>query len=149
MSLKPNHLILIVEDSHEDFEAMTRSLKGSGLANPIMRCEDGDEALDYLHRRGRFADPESAPRPGMILLDLNLPATDGREVLAEIKTDPGLKSIPVVVLTSSHDPLDIDQCYAAGANSYIAKPVHLEGIVDALQRLKEYWFEIVVLPRVD
>jgi CheY-like chemotaxis protein len=139
--------ILIVEDSPEDYKATERGLSKAGLANPIYRCADGDEALDFLHRRGEFAAPEAAPRPGMILLDLNLPGTDGREVLAEIKGDPKLKTIPVIVLTTSTDERDIETCYQAGANSYVHKPVGLEGFMGALQRLKDYWFEIVVFPK--
>jgi two-component system, response regulator len=136
---------LLVEDSPEDFEATVRALRKSGLANPIFHCSDGDEALEYLHQRGRFG--KTALRPGAILLDLNLPGTDGREVLAEIKGDAALKSIPVIVLTTSSDARDIEKCYEAGANSYIRKPVDLEGFVRAIQHLKEYWFEIVILPR--
>jgi len=149
MSLTPQQPILIVEDSPEDFAATHRALRRAGLANPILRCEDGDEALDYLHRRGHYADPGESPRPGIILLDLNLPGTDGREVLAEIKADPGLRAIPVVILTTSTDERDVERCYDAGANSYITKPVDLDGFMRAIQRLKEFWFEIVIVPRVE
>ncbi|PAY18362.1 two-component system response regulator [Rhodopirellula sp. SM50] len=144
-----NQPILIVEDSPEDFEATVRALKSSGLRNSLYRCSDGDEALDYLHRRGDYASPDSAPRPGIILLDLNLPGTDGREVLEEIKQDSELKKIPVVVLTTSTDERDIEACYEFGANSYIQKPVDLAGFVNAIQRLKDYWFQIVVFPKTD
>jgi CheY-like chemotaxis protein len=137
-----------VEDSPEDFETTERALRKSGLKNPIFRCADGDEALDFLHRRGRFVDPETSPRPGVILLDLNLPGTDGREVLNEVKTDPNLKQIPVIVLTTSKDDRDIEVCYRCGANSYIQKPVDLEGFMRAIERLNDYWFEVVILPRV-
>src|SRR3954454_21049656 len=87
----PNQPILLVEDSPEDFETTERAFRRSGLKNPIYRCADGDEALDFLHRRGQYADPHKSPRPGVILLDLNLPGTDGREVLSDIKNDPSLK----------------------------------------------------------
>ena len=147
MELTQNHPILIVEDSPEDYEATVRGFRNSGLANPIYHCEDGDEALDFLFRQGEYADPAKAPRPGIILLDLNLPGTDGREVLAEIKKDGKLKKIPVVVLTTSGDERDIDQCYENGASSYIVKPVSFSAFMEAIQRLKEYWFEIVVLPK--
>lgn len=140
------HPILIVEDSPEDFEATRRALRKSRLGNGVYHCADGDEALDFLHHRGKYADLASAPRPSMILLDLNLPGTDGREVLAEIKQDPQLRNIPVVVLTTSTDPRDIESCYEVGANSYVQKPVDLEGLVHGLERLQDYWFEIVVLP---
>ena len=140
--------ILLVEDSPEDFETTERAFRRSGLKNPIYRCADGDEALDFLHRRGRFADAEKAPRPGVILLDLNLPGTDGREVLSEIKGDPDLKQIPVIVLTTSKDERDVEVCYRCGANSYIQKPVDLDGFMQAIERLNGYWFEVVILPRV-
>ena len=140
----PNQPILLVEDSPEDFEAAKRAFRRSGLKNPIIRCSDGDEALDFLFRRGRFAD---APRPGVVLLDLNLPGTDGREVLAEIKAAPQLKHIPVIVLTTSSDDRDVQACYRAGASSYIQKPVDLDGFMRAIERLNDYWFEVVILPK--
>lgn len=140
----PNQPILLVEDSPEDFETAERAFRKSGLKNPIIRCADGDEALELLFRRGRFAD---APRPGVVLLDLNLPGTDGREVLAEIKADPQLKHIPVIVLTTSSDDRDVQACYQAGASSYIQKPVDLEGFMRAIERLNDYWFEVVILPK--
>ncbi len=139
--------ILLVEDSPEDFETTQRAFRRSGLRNPIIRCADGDEALDFLYRRGGYADPDKAPRPGVILLDLNLPGTDGREVLSEIKADPVLKQIPVIVLTTSSDERDVNACYRAGASSYIQKPVDLEGFMKAIERLNDYWFEVVILPR--
>ncbi len=139
--------ILVVEDSPEDWLIMQRAMKKSNLKNEIIRVADGDEALDYLYRREAYADPSKAPRPGIILLDLNLPGTDGREVLAEIKSDPNLRNIPVVVLTTSKDERDIESCYAHGANSYINKPVDMEGFLSAVARLRDYWFEIVVLPK--
>jgi CheY-like chemotaxis protein len=145
----PKQPILLVEDSPEDFEATERALRRSGLKNPIFRCSDGDEALDFLHQRGRYSDPAQAPRPGIILLDLNLPGTDGREVLSEIKQEPALKRIPVVVLTTSSDQRDIDACYQAGANSYMQKPVDMDGFLKSIERLHGYWLEVVILPRGD
>jgi CheY-like chemotaxis protein len=133
-----------VEDSPEDFETTQRAFRRSGLKNPIVRCSDGDEALDFLFRRGDYAD---APRPGVVLLDLNLPGTDGREVLTEMKADPELRQIPVIVLTTSSDERDVSACYKAGASSYIQKPVDLEGFMRAIERLNDYWFEVVILPR--
>jgi CheY-like chemotaxis protein len=141
----PNQPILLVEDSPEDYVTTERAFRRSGLKNPIFRCADGDEALDFLFRRGRHAD---APQPGVILLDLNLPGTDGRDVLAEIKADPELKQIPVIVLTTSSDDRDVAACYKAGANSYIQKPVDLDGFMRAIERLNDYWFEVVILPKV-
>jgi CheY-like chemotaxis protein len=139
--------ILLVEDSPEDYEATLRALRKAGLVNPIHRCEDGEDALDFLHRRGVYASVDKAPRPGLIMLDLNLPGTDGRQVLEEIKTTENLKATPVVVLTTSTDDRDIEKCYRIGANSYVKKPVDLEGFLRAIERLKEYWFEVVILPR--
>jgi two-component system response regulator len=147
MMTRMNQPILIVEDSPEDFETTVRGLTKAGLANPIFHCEDGDEALDFLRRQGNYTSAEDSPRPGIILLDLNLPGTDGREVLAEIKEDSNLKTIPVIVLTTSTDERDIQTCYQAGANSYIHKPVGMDGFMTALQRLTDYWFEIVVFPK--
>ncbi len=144
---QPEHAMLMVEDSPEDYEITVRLLRRSGLVNPIHHCADGEDALDFLYRRGRYASEAEAPHPSLILLDLNLPGTDGREVLHTIKRDDRLKHIPVVILTTSADQRDIADCYQTGANSYICKPVGLEGLITATQRLKDYWFEIVLLPR--
>jgi two-component system, response regulator len=140
-------LILIVEDSDDDFFAMQRAFKKAGLMNPIHRCSNGDQAADYLFRRGEFAAPNAAPRPAIILLDLNLPGLDGRDVLLLVKSDPELRRIPVIVLTTSSAPQDIERCYAYGANSYVHKPVDLEGFFQAISRLKDFWFGIAVLPK--
>lgn len=140
------HPILIVEDNDYDYRQTLRAFEESRLANPVYRCVDGDDALDFLHRRGEYQDPTSSPRPGLILLDLKLPGTDGSEVLQEVKSDPKLRTIPVIVLTTSQDERDIEECYRAGANSYVCKPVTFEGYVDAIRRLEEYWFHIVILP---
>jgi CheY-like chemotaxis protein len=147
MMERNDQTILLVEDSPEDYAATVRAFKKAGLVNPIVRCADGDDALDFLYRRGPYAAPGSAPRPGVILLDLNLPGTDGRDVLAEVKADAGLRAIPVIVLTTSCDERDVTGCYLAGANSYVQKPVSLERFCQAVQRLKDYWFDVVILPR--
>lgn len=139
--------ILVVEDSPEDFTAIVRAFKAAKLRNPIVHCVNGDQALDYLMGEKKPAGSTDAFPPGVILLDLNLPGTDGREVLETIKRHRTLKSIPVIVLTTSTDERDIEKCYAAGANSYVQKPVDFDGFVEAVQRLKNYWFEIVILPR--
>jgi CheY-like chemotaxis protein len=145
--MSPHQPILLVEDSPEDYEATVRALRHAGLANPLLHCSDGDSALDFLYQRGPYAAPAHAPRPGIILLDLNLPGTDGREVLADLKGDATLKSIPVIVLTTSADPRDIEACYHAGANSYVQKPVDFNGLMQAIQCLKDFWFEVVIWPK--
>ncbi len=138
--------ILLVEDSDVDYETVIRAFKKGKLGNPVIRCEDGDDALDYLYRRNRFADPAESPRPSLVLLDLNLPGTDGREVLEEMKTDPALRDIPVIVMTTSSDERDVERCYKYGANSYVAKPVSFERYIEAIKRLHTYWFKTVMLP---
>jgi CheY-like chemotaxis protein len=139
-------LLLVIEDSNEDFEAFQRYVRRSPLTIPIYRCVDGDDALAFLYRTGRYADPQSAPRPGLILLDLNLPGTDGREVLRNIKQDETLKLIPVVIFTTSNNPKDIEACYRQGVNSYIVKPMDFNRLKHSIQILIEYWFDTTVLP---
>lgn len=146
MVMRRNGPILLIEDSPEDCEATLRAIEKSKLANPVIHFDSGDEALDFLYRRGAYQDRGKSPRPSIVLLDLNLPGTDGREILAEIKKDPALRSIPVIVFTTSSDERDIDACYQAGANSYVQKPVDSLGLVTAIQRLKDFWFDIVIIP---
>ena len=141
-------LILIVEDNEDDYIATMRAFKKANLVNPIRRCTNGDQALDYLFQRGEFSDPHASPRPSIILLDLNLPGTDGRSVLQTIKSTAELHKLPVIVLTTSNAELDIERCYAAGANSYVQKPVNFEGFVMAIGRLSEFWLEFAILPKV-
>jgi CheY-like chemotaxis protein len=148
MQITVHQPILIVEDSPEDYEMTVRAFRKAGLHNPIYLCIDGEDALDFLYHLGPYTDVTKSPTPGVILLDLNLPGTDGREVLEKIKKDDQLKKIPVLILTTSNDERDIDACYIAGANSYIQKPVDLEGFMKAIQRLNDYWFEVVILPKI-
>lgn len=122
------------------------ALEESRVVNDLRFVGDGDELLDYLYRRGRYSDPEEAPAPGLILLDLNMPRKDGREALREIKADPDLRRIPIVVLTTSKAEEDIYRTYDLGANSFITKPVSFEGLVSVMRDIGRYWIEIVELP---
>jgi CheY-like chemotaxis protein len=137
--------ILLADDDEEDRLMTKDALTESRLANDVRFVIDGEELTDYLFRRGAYAD-SAAPLPGLILLDLNMPKKDGREVLAEIKSDPELRQIPVVVLTTSKTEEDIVRSYALGVNSFITKPVTFDGLVEAMTVFTQYWFEIVALP---
>jgi CheY-like chemotaxis protein len=138
--------ILLADDDADDRMMAGEALAESRLANDLRLVEDGEELMDYLHRRGRYSDPADAPRPGLILLDLNMPRKDGREALSEIKQDPELRKIPVVVLTTSQAEEDIYRTYDLGVNSFITKPVMFESLVNVMRTLGKYWFEIVELP---
>lgn len=139
--------ILMADDDPDDRMLTGEALEESLLANDLHFVEDGEELMDYLHCRGKYSDPASAPKPGVILLDLNMPKKDGREALKEIKSDPNLKRIPIVVMTTSKVEQDILRSYDLGANSYITKPVTFDGLVDVIRNLGRYWFEIVELPQ--
>jgi CheY-like chemotaxis protein len=138
--------ILMADDDADDRRLTRDALEESRLANDLRFVENGEELLDYLRNKGKFSDPEFAPRPGLILLDLNMPRMDGRTALKEMKADPDLRQIPVTVLTTSKADEDIFRSYDLGVNSYIVKPVTFEALVDILQTLEKYWFEIVELP---
>lgn len=142
-------VILLADDDPEDRLLTLRALKRSRLRNEIYTVEDGQELMDYLYQRGPYADPARSPRPGLILLDLNMPRKDGREALQEIKSDSMLRRIPVVVLTTSNAEADILRSYDLGVNAFITKPVTFEELVRVLQVLGDFWFEIVRLPSVD
>jgi two-component system, response regulator len=139
--------ILLVEDNQDDYEATCRAFQKANLFNPVVWCKSGRDALDFLKREGAYKNAPKASRPGLVLLDLNMPGMDGRKTLAAIKQDEALKQIPVIILTTSADERDIRACYQAGANTYVQKPVSFEGLIEAIQRLKAYWFEIALLPR--
>ncbi len=139
-------IILMADDDEDDRMLTADALQVSKLANTLTTVNDGEELMDYLHRRGKYAPPASAPRPGIVLLDLNMPKMDGREALREMKSDPELRTIPVVVLTTSKAEEDIERTYNLGANSFIVKPVTFERLVESLQVITEYWFEVVRLP---
>jgi CheY-like chemotaxis protein len=141
--------ILIADDDDDDRVLARDALAESRLANDLRFVCDGEELLEYLRRVGKYADPKLSPRPGLILLDLNMPRMDGREALREIKADPELRSIPVVVLTTSKAEEDIYKTYDLGVNSFISKPVTFEGLVAIMHALRRYWFEIVELPPQD
>jgi len=135
--------ILLVEDNPGDVRLTQEALLEGKVLNRIFIAYDGVEALDFLHRRGQFA---SAPRPDIILLDLNMPRMDGRECLARIKNDPDLRSIPVVVLTTSEADQDVIRSYDMHASCYISKPVDMEQFMKVVKAIKHFWFTIVHLP---
>ena len=141
--------ILMADDEREDRMLAKEALGEGRLANDLRFVQDGEELMDYLHRRGRHSEPADSPRPDLILLDLNMPKKDGREALREIKGDPCLDRIPVVVLTTSKAEVDIYRTYDLGVTSFIVKPVSLESLVDTMMSLTRYWFQIVELPPDD
>ncbi|HTC20629.1 MAG TPA: response regulator [bacterium] len=138
--------ILMAEDDPDDQLITRKALEENRVANPLVVVSNGEELLDYLYHRGKFATPASSPKPCFILLDLNMPRMDGRETLKIIKQDSDLKKIPVVILTTSKAEEDILKSYSTGANSYITKPVTFEGLVNVIRSMKSYWLEIVDLP---
>ena len=138
--------ILMAEDDEDDRLLACEAFEESRLANELYLVKDGEELMDYLYHRGKYNDEASAPRPGVILLDLNMPRKDGREALREIKADPDLRRIPVVVLTTSKAEEDILRTYDLGVNSFIVKPVTFTDLVEVMCALGRYWFEIVELP---
>jgi CheY-like chemotaxis protein len=139
--------ILMADDDEDDRQFTADALREARLMNDVRFVQDGEELLDYLRHRGSYSAGESvAPRPGIILLDLNMPKMDGREALAEIKRDTGLRRIPVVILTTSKTEEDILRSYDLGVNSFITKPVTFAGLVEVMKGWSRYWFEIVELP---
>jgi CheY-like chemotaxis protein len=136
----------MADDDPDDCMLAQEALAESRLANDLHIVSDGEELMDYLYQRGKYSVPGSAPRPSLILLDLNMPKKDGREVLNELKSDPHLRQIPVLVLTTSQAEEDILRSYYLGANSYITKPVTFSSLIEVMQTLSKYWFEIVELP---
>lgn len=139
-------MILMAEDDADDRLLVKDALAESRVLNELRFVEDGEELLEYLRHEGRYSDPASSPRPGLILLDLNMPRKDGREALQEIKTDPNLRRIPVVVMTTSKAEEDIFRSYDTGASSYITKPVTFDRLVELMKTLGYYWIEFVELP---
>ena len=138
--------ILMADDDEDDRDLTREALQNSRLANEMRFVVDGQDLMDYLRREGHYSDPSAdAPRPGIILLDLNMPKKDGREALAEIKSDHRLRSIPVVVLTTSKDEEDVFRTYDLGVSSFITKPVTFAGLVEVMKTWQRYWFELVEL----
>jgi CheY-like chemotaxis protein len=141
-------VILIADDDPEDRMLVKEALEESRLTNKIEFVENGEELLDYLQNKGKYADKEKCPAPGLILLDLNMPKKDGREALKEIKADPHLRVIPIVVLTTSKAEEDILKTYDLGVSSFITKPVTFSALVDVMKTVSKYWFEVVELPKM-
>lgn len=139
--------ILMADDDADDRLLTRDALEESRVVNDLRFVENGQELMDYLKHRGKFADPDSAPRPGLILLDLNMPKKDGRAALEEIKSDPDLRRIPIIIMTTSQAEEDIFRSYDLGANSFITKPVTFERLVDLMKTMGKYWIEFVELPR--
>ena len=139
--------ILLVEDNEDHIELTLMALKNNNLINDIHVVKDGQEALDFAYHRGKYQDTERYPRPGLILLDIHLPKVDGLEVLETLKKDPDLKSIPVIMLTTSSRDEEIVKSYAGGANSYVTKPVDFEEFVKKIKYMKLYWTIVNSLPK--
>lgn len=139
-------VILIADDDVEDQQMTADALDESRLRNELHVVNNGEELMQYLRREGPFRDPASSPRPGLILLDLAMPKKDGREALAEIKRDPELRQIPVIIMTTSSAEEDICRSYDLGASSYVTKPISFTALVDVMKGIGRYWFEIVELP---
>ena len=140
-----NRVILLIEDNLEDHETMLRALKKIGTPATLYCCTTGDDAIDFLLRKGKYLESKHQ-EPHIILLDLNLPGTDGREILQQIKCDEKLKLLPVIVLSTSSDPSDLRICYESGANSYIVKPIDFKDFINSLKTIEDYWFKTVLLP---
>lgn len=138
--------ILMADDDADDRLLTQEALAESRLMPDLHFVEDGEELMAYLRRQGNYISPDKSPRPQLILLDLNMPRKDGREALAEIKMDPRLRQIPIIIFTTSSGQKDIYHSYDLGASSFITKPVSFEGLVDTLRSLGQYWFDLVELP---
>lgn len=139
-------VILMADDDDDDFLLTKKALHESKLLNKLIRVKDGEELINYLNGTGDYAN-QITTRPGVILLDLNMPRKDGREALKEIKTNPKISDIPVVIFTTSKAEEDIYRSYQLGVNSFITKPVTFQSLIDVMQTLGKYWFEIVELPK--
>lgn len=146
----PRPIVILMADDSEDDRLMTReALQESFVINELREVQDGEELMDYLQRRGDYSEPQSSPRPGLILLDLNMPRKSGQEALEEIKANSSLRRIPIVVLTTSDDEHDIVRSYDLGVSSFITKPVTFDGLVEVMKAFGKYWIEIVAVPQSD
>lgn len=144
----PAQDILIVEDNDDDFEAAERALtRQRDVANPIRRFRDGDEVLNYLTGKSACGDGIAPRHPGLVLLDLNMPGLDGRQVLARIRSNEALARIPVVIMTTSVDQRDVEDCYARGANTFLRKPVSWTEFSETMAQLYDYWFRFALRPK--
>ncbi len=146
MTTKFDEPLLIAEDSDEDFYVLKHLMEEMVVKNPIYRCEDGDAVLDFIYQEGEYDNANLAPRPSVILLDLNLPGTDGREILYLLKQDRNFKEIPIIVLTTSSNPKDIEFCYNKGANGYLIKPMVFNDFEKIVRGFVDYWLEVNISP---
>ncbi|MDZ8260143.1 response regulator [Nostoc sp. ChiQUE01b] len=157
MTKKLHEPLLVVEDSNEDFRMLQRLMRRMSVQNPIHRCTNGDEVLEFLDQQGNdaYAKDEDLPnskvalRPSVILLDLNLPGIDGRDILDRLKQDKSFKGIPIVVFTTSSNPKDIELCYQKGANGYLVKPMDVQELKKTIQAFVDYWLEANTPPVLD
>lgn len=147
MTVAKSHITIVMADDDDDDYLLTKkALKESKLLNKLHRVKDGEELIEYLRHQGEYKNQDDYERPGIILLDLNMPRKDGREALKEIKSDPKLSNIPVVVFTTSKAEEDVYKTYQLGVNSFITKPVTFDNLIKVMQTLGTYWLEIVELP---
>ena len=141
-------VVLMAEDNEHDIVATKRSWVKNKIRNPLYVVNDGEECLDYLYRRGKYADKKDAPRPGLLLLDINMPRLDGISVLKTIRADENLKLLPVVILTTSQNEAEKIESYSLGVNAYVKKPMGFDGFNDAISKIHFFW-ELVELPEVE
>jgi CheY-like chemotaxis protein len=146
MTEKLNKPLLVVEDSNEDFKMLQRLMRRMAVQNPIYRCTNGDEVLDFLYQEESSQSSNGVPKPSVILLDLNLPGIDGRDILERLKQDISFRKIPIVVFTTSSNPKDIEFCYQKGANGYLVKPMDAQELQKTVQAFVDYWLETNTLP---
>lgn len=144
-TLRQSILIMLVEDDEGHQVLIRENLRAGGVVNDVIHMRDGQEALDYLMRRGKWQDPAKSPRPGLILLDIKMPKMDGFSVLEKVKADPQLRLIPVLMLTSTDDQVEVNRCYTLGANSYVVKPISYDAFQERVKALG-FFLDIVRFP---